>query len=183
MGHTLGPLIQVFAEDNFRSQMGIEETKLGEKLLEVQGFDPHIDAVMLLATKVEKTGRASWGNPETSCRLLPSPSSQWVDVAASTAKVGRGRAAAPKLDLVALWATVEWHKHPRGNGPKVALLGHFLKSMKLPSENVGKRARNLNKRLAAAGSSCRLVQLKMSKSGSTPWVGNNSTLRQIYKLL
>ena len=66
------------------------------------------------------------------------------------------------------------------------MLAHFtkfLKELKLPGGNPGKRAQSLNKLMARAGCEHLLQQMSLGKPGQWPWVGSRQAFKNAYMYL
>lgn len=165
---------KVFSEDKMAKQLELETERLEKLLPRVQAKMPHIEAVWLVCVAVD---------PATNERSFTSQilsSGGWRNVSVKS-QVSRGK---PWMafDFLWLWEKMEWHRNPAG-GPRLGQLSEFLKALRLPWGSPGKRAMNINRRMAASGESGRLVRVSLGKAGSKPWVGSKTTFRQASKYL
>jgi len=180
--------LKVFNESSYASSLDKEQKKLKALLPRLRARSPEIQTVMLLSCKVEKFMGGTFGSPRLAAQIL-TEHGEWKDVMARHAKVERGNAPSPKMDLVGVFAQMTWHspRDARGQivqGAKVALFSHFLQALKLAKGNAGKRAGTFNGKLAKiSGFIGRLKTMKLSKQGSKPYVGTKRVFRKLHQML
>lgn len=124
--------LKVFNESSYASSLDKEQKKLKALLPRLRARSPEIQTVMLLSCKVEKFMGGTFGSPRLAAQIL-TEHGEWKDVMARHAKVERGNAPSPKMDLVGVFAQMTWHspRDARGQivqGAKVALFSHFLQA-------------------------------------------------------
>lgn len=182
---------KVVAARGFDQKFVQYQQELQEKFAEAQATDASLDAVLLLCARCGGGGRA-WQKPKVIGKLFCSVgpfAGTWVDplpgYRRGSSRGPRGRCQAAKPPLSALLAQMEWIPNPRGSGPCVGLLKHFLDLLNLPTENVRKRATSFNKRLQDAGS--RVPQLApiilRDRGGRAAWAAPKGTFRKVYDLV
>ena len=133
-----------------------------------------------MVNKVEKFGTSCWSLSETHC--IPFSSGQWWTVSAPAKATSKGKAPSPKKAIGEVLDALGWEENPDG-GPMVAHFTKFLKELKLPGGNPGKRAQSLNKLMARAGYVNPLQQMSLGKPGQWPWVGSRQALKNAYMFL
>ena len=179
--------LKVLAARGFDAKVAQHRQELEKKFAKAQETDTSLDAVLLVFARCGASG-ASWQEPRVSGQLLCSAgpfAGTWVDPAPGIQRdsprrpVGRCQAAKPPLNTVL--AEMEWAPHPNGSAARLGLLSHFFATLKLPKENVPKRAASFNKRLGDAGVVDRLAKVFLrDRGGRAIWVAPKRVFRKLY---
>ena len=166
----------------FDSKVKNHKQDLLKKVGELQNLDATIEAVLLVAARIQKNGQA-WMTPKMVGWLYTPGNDTWTMIAGSSVKV-RGKASpAKKPSLQMVWNQMEWETHPETQ-EKMGYLKHFLKAIGLPFLALEGRAKTFNKMLRNAGREERLERVSLpNKAGSEPWLGRKSLFRFLYTKL
>ena len=172
--------LKVFSSTGFERKVEQHQDLCSSKLPSVQGRDPSIEAVMLVACRCARNGPRHWLSP--SLRATIYLGGQWQDIGGAKKK-SRGRVQGEKKNLAAVWKEMEWLSDPRGGSSKLGFLKHFLAALGLKAANPGQRARRFNALLAQHNGHA-FERIKIPhREGKRPWVGAKAAFRIIYNAL
>ena len=172
--------LKCFAADSFDRSLAIEQSNLQNLFMKAQQRDG-MSGVMLLAAKVECTGRESWGSPALFAKLFDG--SSWVDVSPGGSRTTQGRSSPEsKKPLGVVWAQLEWFHNPAG-GAKVAKFAQFMEAAGIHCPSPGKKVRVLNKLLEKDGLLEKIRRVDVGQPGSAPYAGTKNVFRAAYKHL
>ena len=147
--------------------------------------DPTLEAVLLVATKVEWCF-GSWEVRSTVATLFPFSSPEPVLLAGGDRRKARGQAKGQKPSKKKVWEDMQWHQDEDGN--TVGLLKHFLKAVigqqVGKQANAGQRAGTYNAMLREGGCQGQIYETKIrDMPGRDPWVASKSTFNALYSYL
>lgn len=166
----------------FASQVANIKEHLEEKFPKVHRLDSSVGGVLLLAASVPKEGRA-WGAPVLAAWLWSGSGGWKCLVKGPPTRVARGQCKVQKPPLEEVFQSMAWMKVPR-QAQKVGLVSHFLKKLKLPRNNVGKRCETFNTLFQRERLPHRLEQKEFDNfAGQDPWVGTASVFESLYQFL
>lgn len=161
---------------NFEEKLKARREALETKLEKVNRAHPEVEAVMLLATRVQKDGGA-WQKPVTLAQLFKLGGSHWQTLAGNAPKkVPRGRAKT-KPPLQQLWDSL---CSETVGGQKVFYVADLLSQLGLPSKSIKKREPALSAMIHPEV----VFQEKIpGKGGKEPWLANRAAIRALYTAL
>ena len=174
--------LKVLSAATFARSLHQQESLLPALLEKAQSADTSIGAVLLVATKVEKTGN-SWEPPVLIAKLYDG--NEWLDISSGGGcRVAAGHVrAATKPSLQTVFAKMQWQCRPQG-GPRLGQVSHFLDELGLQSGNAGKSANSLNKKLDRTTIQGRFEQVDFpDRPGAQPWCGTKALFRAVYKTM
>lgn len=173
---------KVFTPAGFDRKFECAKKVLAEEFAQLQAKDQAFGGAMVLAAKVQKSGKA-WEKQGLFAEVYTHGA--WKDIGPSSTRP----AAAGKLSSRTKPSMAEvWKKMEKlvlaNSGDCVGLLTHFVEALGLASGNPGKRASTFNKLLCDAGVAGRVEQKQIhNKPGHWPYVASKETFRAILKHL
>ncbi len=176
--------LKVRAANGFDEKLQDDKNKINATLAELKKRKAGVDAVMLVAARVEQLG-ASWQLRGLVAELKLADGSEWQKVAGRAHKpITRGRSDPRRKPA---WQQVldkleEW-KDPESGEP-LYLLNHFLKEMRLPCRSLKKRSAGFHQILRSHGINAKFVpKLFPNCPGQRPIVGTEEMFRCLWEAL